>query len=504
MAETRRVTIDRFDGGITGEIRNQEDITRCSHVSHFDIYTDPTKLIPLPGYVADETYDGSAIGMRSYNIGAVFYNTLVPDNSLVAVGTKTDGTDNTLFYKAAPTDASWSKFSAEGAYDLRDQTFLTYNNGYYFFLTENAGNTYVSTNTGSAVVDAAGTVTTATTETHLVAAWNSNAKLYMNGISSTAELIELKSDGTTATAHNASSAIRDFTNLADYFWYTGTDYKAFMHYVFGWDFVSTNPTYKIPVGPGPGRVLEQVDGNLVVVCDEFMMSDTNYDTEVLRTTGSMRVSLVDGSAAQTLVRIPAASITNATIKPFRTRTPWGMTFYARIPTSADGSTMKEGIWGIGRATPNSPLALSLYLDTSGLGDLYNYHNFGSHHYFVWDSSDVHRISRLGTTTYDATSVYESLLFNGGTAQAKSLQGVTVSHEPLASGQSVTVKYRLNTSDSWTTLETNSTASSKRTVAKRLTETLGKFDEIQFRIETTGGSAAIRNFSFDYMVLTDLP
>ena len=74
MARKRTYNINRFDGGITDDIRSN-DLSKCAHVSHFDIYCDRNRLIPMPSFTADQdTVSGGADDLQNYNVKAFVFD----------------------------------------------------------------------------------------------------------------------------------------------------------------------------------------------------------------------------------------------------------------------------------------------------------------------------------------------------------------------------------------------------------------------------------------------
>lgn len=99
----------------------------------------------------------------------------------------------------------------------------------------------------------------------------------------------------------------------------------------------------------------------------------------------------------------------------------------------------------------------------------------------------------GASDYSATSSYETPIINlGDSSQTKELKGITIMHEPLVSGTTVTVSYKKDADTSYTTYLTSSTVNSlSRSVATAL-----QFGEITFKITVTGGNTAITGLQFD--------
>jgi len=143
----------------------------------------------------------------------------------------------------------------------------------------------------------------------------------------------------------------------------------------------------------------------------------------------------------------------------------------------------EGIWAVGRRNVNSPLAVSLLMDTSGLGQMDGYFGFGYHHFFAHGGDgSVSRLDDHVSGTFDVTATYESLMFGSDTPYKKQLNGVTVVTEDLPAGATVVLKYRLDTDDSWTTIGTSDTDGKEKHM---FTKNIDDFQEIQLRVEVLG-------------------
>src|SRR5690606_26090977 len=119
---------------------------------------------------------------------------------------------------------------------------------------------------------------------------------------------------------------------------------------------------------------------------------------------------------------------------------------------------------------------------------------------------VSRTNDNDPASYSATSIAETEIIQGdeegGIGVKKKLNKVGVTHENLIAGQSVTVKYRTDKDDTYTTILTSSGTSDPDQQSKYVTRTSSdkslpsKWNEIQFRIESTGG-ANVKEFFAEY-------
>lgn len=509
--------INRFDGGITDDIRNTSDLSKCAHVAHFDIYNNPYRLEPMPGYVADQdTVAGGADDLQTYNIKAFRYLF----GKIYAVGTKSNGTGSKLFEKATPTTASWTATSnGEGTYDISDYTFL---NGpidsagnRLYFVTENGGNTYLSYYTTS-VTDGAATLESSAIQRPIVSETALDDSVYINLGAS--DIAEIGTSSVTDPACDTTAYVTDIQSGDAQLGYIGlkTSIGTLIKNVSGifgvWD-LTANPNetiYKYDIGPGYPFALGRDGSSWVIAVSQGMASQTENglginQSEHDNNNPALEIIQTNGPTAHRFIRLNAKTNTNADFRPVRGHYQGTTLFYAKLPTNAGGSTFKQGIWAVGRRNSNSPLALSLLFDMDDLGSLEGYYTFGSHHFFAHGGDgSVSRLDAFQTGTYDVTATYETLVFGSETPFKKIFNGLSVLTEDLPSGASVVAKYRTDVDDSWTTIGTSNTQGDERHNFTRTSSgPIGEFQEIQFRIEVTG-KAAIKNIALSYDETDDLP
>lgn len=516
MSRTVNKFINRFDGGITDDIRNTSDLSRCAHVAHFDIYSDSNRLKPMPGYVADQdTASGGSNDLKNYNIKAFLYS----NNKMRAVGTKSNGTGSKIFEKDSPTTASWTASSSgEGTYDLSSFTFLdtpTDSSGSrLYFVTSNGGNTYLSYYTTS-TTDGAATLQSSAITRPIVSETALDENTYIT--TGASDIAKIGTSSVTDPACDTTSFLTDiqagdaqmgFIGLTSSTATLNKDPQA----MFGvWD-LTANPNetiYQYMIGTGYPFALGRDGSSWLIalaqgLATESLSAGLGIDqTEISNGRPSLDILLTSGAQTERLLRINASVITNAAFRPVRGTYSGAMLFYAKLPTDASGTTFKQGIWAVGRRNSTSPIALSLLLDMDDLGSLQGYYTFGNHHFFAHSGDGS--VSRLDspTGTYDVTATYESLVFGSENPLKKIFKGLSVLTENLPSGASVVAKYRTDTDDAWTTIATSSTTGTQR---HNFTQTssgpIGSFQEIQFRIEVTG-NAAIKNITLSYEETDDL-
>lgn len=513
---SRKITryINRFDGGITDDIRNTSDLSRCAHVSHFDIYTNPYRLKPMPGFVSDQDTTVGADDLQNYNIKAFYYRS-TSGGTLLAVGTKADGTGSKLFSKATPTTAQWTAVaSGEGTYDVSGKTFLAQaipaGNFRLYWVTTNGGNTYLSY-FDTSVTDAGATVHSGSTDiSQTVAEHLIDTNLYAT--TGRGDVMLLTNSAVTDPACSTGNFVTDIhpgdaqMGIVGYVVnnvQTVTPYQG----VFSiWDLtVNPNETlYKYYLGNTRPFALGRDGSQWLVAASDGLGSDT-ASTGPNNGAQALEIYVTNGPQTERFLRINAETNTNSAFRPVRGTYHGATLFYAKLPTDSSGTTFKQGIWAVGRRNSSSPIALSLLLDMDSFGSLEGYYTFGDHHFFAHGGDgSVSRLDALDDGTYDVTAVYESLIFGSETPFQKIFQGLSVLTEDLPSGASVVAKYRTDTDDSWTTIGTSSTTGAERHNFTRTSSgPIGNFQEIQFRIEVTG-KAAIKNITINYEETDDLP
>jgi hypothetical protein len=482
--------ITRFDGGMTDNIR-QNDLSKCAFVSHFDIYADPNRLIPMPGYV-DDMHDGStATGMKQYDIRAFAYS----NGLLYAVGNKADGTGSKNFEKNSPETASWTAtVTGEGTYDIYDKTFLRRVGSRRWYATTNGGNTYISY-WNPTVTDAAATLETFVIDDKLIVEHAFDDNVYIN--TGTDDAVRINTTSVTDPAKDTAIYINDIHSGDEQIGLFGHRFYPFRAQLLLWDSASSLADQKIEFGKGRGTVLGNPAGVWVGVVNENVTETGGPFDEEANGDYAFSIKYAAAGGARTLFRMTAPTNSNGVLMPTRASYKGAMLFYGRIPQDETPTTYKQGIFAVGKTRENSPLAVSLLLDTTSLGLVENYYSFGHHHYFAHNEDGS--ISRLDTPTgtYDVTAVYETLMFGSSSPHEKQLGGISVHTEDLPASATVTVKYRTDEHDDWT--ELGSSAVDGTQIHSFTSDTLGSFQEIQFRVEVLG-NAPVKNV---YICLNEL-
>lgn len=135
--------------------------------------------------------------------------------------------------------------------------------------------------------------------------------------------------------------------------------------------------------------------------------------------------------------------------------PDGVTIYNEMPHFNMNGGTKDGVYSIGRIDKNDPLALNLEFvpshgKTTGAELGASCTHEGVLHVAWKDGSDY------GVDTVDdsikADGIYESLWFDGGNPSSKKTSFFKVVTDPIPTGCSVVLKYKMNDDSSWNETE----------------------------------------------------
>jgi len=457
----------------------------------------------MPGYIDDMSDGLTDDGMKQYGVRA-FTATY---GGVWAVGTKSGGSGWKLFTKSAITDASWDltplSVVMEGNYTLYPKTFLTGDASNQFFVTTNSSKTWLTRENGGSATEnwtelsaSALGATSARTVADLAPDGNVYASKAIQNILS----IDLDAPAVTDDVKTTGIRVLDVQPGEDQLGIFGYRYSPHFAQLLLWDYSSLLIDQNIEFGKGRGTALGYLSGTWVGVVDENLTSQgLGFDDEE-NGIYSLAVKYATGGSAETLTRVYGKTNTNAKLWPNRSTYRDAMLFEARIPTDSGGTTFKGGVWAIRRNTQGG-IALSHLLDTESLGSVESASCFGSHFLLAHGGDgSISRLDDFTSGTYDVTAVYESLMFGTDTPNLKELKGISVQTEDLPSGASVVVKYRTDEDDSWTTLSTSSTTGTEiHNFTTASGSPIGRFQEIQFRVELTG-NAPIKNI---YVSLEEL-
>lgn len=476
MAKEYEITIDDFSGGISDDVRTiSPDTFRVS--KHFDIFTHPKKLVPYRNTVADEEY-GTSTGLKAYKVQDVVY---FPNlDVLIGMGRKTDGTGTQIFYKDMSTGVGAWTLGGNIVGNVWPGTLFKGPGNNAFFLADD--DVYYATNVGT--ITLLQDLTTFSATSHGILGRDGNYYIGAEddlirivGVTSAAKVLDLP------TTHQ-------ITSLATYGNYLAIAMEpddanlTLNSFVYIWDYTSADVTEAIDWGPGSIKVLENLNGVLVGVSDEYMSSGVSLGAGQ----GKMVIRDYQGGSP-VITKIVEAKSTGGYVRKSKGVRGGALRFAAKVPVSA--SVTYEGIWAYGSRGSGYANALTLdFIEEDATAGIDAFNQIGNIDYIAHSNDgSVQRTSPTETYTY--TSIYESQIYYKN--YQNQLEIIELTSEPVPSGGVLTLKYRVDGASSWTTIGTMSTAGQTYTTFTKLAsgEDFQKHHEVEFRLESAGGVVPVR-------------
>jgi hypothetical protein len=263
----------------------------------------------------------------------------------------------------------------------------------------------------------------------------------------------------------------------------------------------------IDAGQGIIKVLEELNGNLICITQEGGLggnASSLRDRVVFRTlSGNQMVPFNE-------INIEPSSITQ--IPQVRVKSNNKIFFLMQAKINGE---QRCGVFSIGRAYLGSQLAIVEEITHNNntamfSGLLYNLFRVGDFFFISFIDNSTYYLQKTNDQAVYPTCYYESLINPGMTTGdrhgKKKIIGTMVTHEPLESGESVVLKYRVNsqTDGAWTTIltsnEVGSLSADTSVLASGTQFTDG--EEYEFRLESIGG-ATITSFAYKYQMLNEL-
>ena len=167
------------------------------------------------------------------------------------------------------------------------------------------------------------------------------------------------------------------------------------------------------------------------------------------------------------------------------------------------NVFRAGTWSVGGEPGNFTIVQERTLNNDTLFsistlNLRPFHYVGDHLLQAYDIGGTFAMAKTtSATSFTATSIYETKNYaTEGMSLKKSLVGFTIEHEPLASGEQVVIKYKIDEETSFSSaILTSATDNDVSASIPSSGAALPKdYKEVSFRIESTGG-AVITGFSF---------
>jgi hypothetical protein len=497
-SNTTEISINNFSGGLSDSPR-ENNATKAQVLKHFDIFTDPYRLIPYRSLETDTNDGSTSTGMKQYYIKDFVYAS--QSTKLYGLGQNASGYTK-IAYKADATTGNWTlPSSSEGTTAVINGCFFEYKDYLWGFATANKIFKWGTLSGTPSLTESVTTVgATISSVANGIIAADGNAYMAYNNV------IVRIAPGLTIT--DSAKTVPDtykITSLANYGSYMAIACSPISSYngkskVFIWNLSSDLFVETIDWGEGDLRVLENIDGLLIGITDRYLNNATGAGK------GSMVIQAYGGGAVQVLKEIYTKALTGKTIPLSKTVKNNRLFWAAKIMTNSAGTEYVEGIWSFGRKNSAYPYALSVdiideNINTSGIQGFGNASNF----FFIAHSADGSIDKTDDTSAYSFSSIYESQIYDFGEPDKnKQIELIKVSFSPITSGQSLTVKMKVNQASSWTTVGTyNTVGANSYTFAWLSTGAAfpsGK--ECELRLESTGG-LEITGYKIRATILNDL-
>lgn len=480
----------RFDGGITGSLDSPFN-------QHFDIFSDPSRLIPYRSSEAELNATSAAnlgtFDLRHFQLGK--------DGKMYALGN--DGASHPrIFVKADPTTGLWAPdTTATGGAANIYGAFIEWAGAWWLFSgTTNVSKYVLATDVFTDTVATIGTITTVAqpvvgADDNMYMFYNNKVVRVSNAGAVTDDVLtKLPSDMRITSACRWGSYI--IITMA--YGTSATASPTGVSKAFVWDMVtSTTVNDVVDLGEGAALVCGNIEGRVVFVSNKYLETPSGL-TSLALGQGSMVVRLWSGAQAQVQKEIVANQVVtlgrfikDVVVKDNK------MYWVASVPFGASTSTQSThhlGIWAFGRKDVNSNFSLSLdYVEEAIDTSNYKINSFGAagSYWFINHGASglVHKTDDAANYTY--TSAFEDTIGDG--ERAVKLTYVKVLTDPLPAAGQVVLKYKKDEETSFTTIFTNTTDDSMRRRAKKIEATgaeLPTFKRLRLRPESTG-AAVIR-------------
>lgn len=492
MSKPITIKINNFSGGVSDSTR-KPTTNEFIHSSHFDIFTDPFKLIPYRSLEADTETSVSATDLKQY---------LVRDFKYASASTKLYGLGQTgagltkIVYKAVAESGLWTlPSSSEGNGAVKNGCFFEFKDYIWGFQGTNQLFKWGTLSGTPSITNSVTTVGSTITSVAdgIIHPATGYAYLAYNNV-----LVRIQSDGTTVTDlaktvpdnYKITSLSIVGTNIA-----IGCSPKDSFNgnsKLFIWNGSSDLFYDTIDCGDGDLRICESVEGLLITVTDRYLNNSVGAGR------GSLIIGAYDGGSWKIIKEFFTKKLVGKTIPTSKVVKNNRLFFAAKLMTNDAGTEYNEGIWSFGRKNSAYPFSVTLdmvdeNIDTDGIQAFGSAGNF----FFIAHSGDGSVDKTDDTATYSFTSIYESQTIDFGDASVlKAINKLNLTVSPLPSGATATLKIRVNENTAWTTIGSITTTGKISRDFYNI-ESSGvdfpTFQEMQIRLESTGG-AEITSFS----------
>lgn len=566
MAKILEQKISSFYGGISDSTRKPTS-SEFAIAQHFDIFSDPYKLIPYRSFETDTNDGSSATGMKQYYLKDFLYSSI--SQKLYALGQNPSGNTKIVYKNDAVTGNYTIPSSSEGDSAVKNGCLVEYKDYLWGFqgtskvfkygtisgtptITNQAGTVGTIYNTVTGVTVNAGGTGYNVNDILTIAVGNKSCQVIVTGVTNgvvnavtileagynqtvanglATTVVPTGGTGCTLNITTVGNVTQTITSVAQGI--IGTDDNLYLPYnntivrvypsgtvqdqalklptnlkitsidnygkylaigcapkdgyngdskVFLWNFYSEDVQEVIPWGEGELRILATIEGMLVGVTDRYLNNSAGAGR------GSIIIQGYTGGSPQVLKELFTQKLTGQSMPLSKAVKNNRLFFSARLYT--DQVNYIQGIFSFGRKNASYPWAVSLDYVDEGAGII---KSFGSSaNYFFIAHSDDGSVDKINdASVYTNTSIYETniISFDDNTI-FKTLKKVKVACRKLASGESVTIKYKADDTD-WITIGTFNEVGKVSTAFERpVTDEYMRAREFKFRVESTGGAEVV--------------
>lgn len=481
------ININNFSGGISDDVRERTD--GVFHLSkHFDIFTEHGALTPYRSFEADEGVDGTNTSLTAFDIE----NFLYANSKLYGCG-HVSGAGTKLFEKAVTEIATgnWTiSATASGSAGVPKQPCFTHYKDYLYGFQ---GGSYVwryGDITGTKSFD---NTWKTLSHTNIAEGWTGkDDKLYLpydNNIASwddttwdaTALVLPTRYQITRITNWGTKAAIAcKPNNLSE------------NSKVYTWDLVSDDVSDVIDWGEGSLEVLANIEGTLFGV--------SNLAGNIMDKKPRMIIRYWNGGEVRILKEIPLLDSAGNDYRVLQRQRQLDSKLYFIVDKVTSGTEF-AGIWVIGRKISKDPFAVTLDQRLAGVGNIQNFFKIRDYT-FIAHSGDGSVEKTDDIANYNDTSTCVTQKYDGGDyVSDKEFRNIKVGFEPLPANAKVTAEYRINSTSTWTLLDSISTTNATELEIGQESSggNLGYFKEVQFKL-TSYKNAVITSFKAPYNIL----
>ncbi len=495
--------IANFSQGISDDVRSSRG---WAMIKHFEIFSNPQRLTPFRSSEADHATNAGATGAKTFNIQDFQHATT---GLLYGLGVNGSGFPKVL-RKADPTTGNWlasdgsnaATAIGEGNATAIRGSFIEWASAWWGFQGTNQV-FKVLTSTGVITNSVATVASTIVTVAQSIVGADGNLYMFYNN-----QVVRVSPAGAVTdavlTCLPADMRIQSVARWGSYlaigmaYGTSATAAPTGRSQVFLWDYVTSTTVYDvINWGEGALMVLGNVEENLIGVTNKYLETPSGL-TSLALGNGSMVIRQWNGGVPRIAKEVVGNQVVtlgrfirNVVIKDNK------MHWVASVPmnqSTATESTYHLGIWAYGRKNANADYALSLaYIEEGVDAANFKINSFGNagNYWFINHSADGSIAKTDKSANYTFTSIAETnIIDHGDASQLKKLDKVWVTTNFLPTAGQVVLKYRADAETSYTTIYTNTTDNSITHSATNIESTgvnLPDFNEIQFRVESTGGA-----------------